>query len=147
MNRVYKLSLLTLLLILGACSNDAASPVVPDDPSVPRGVSPVSGLVTAPTGGDVTGVEIIACLEPMDRVSSVDCAFRVSYEVTQTGQSAPYFFEATGESRLVYAFKDVNNNGFRESSAAKGLSVGGIKMRPIACATVTRSPVRVSTLV
>ena len=98
MNRVALALLLALALVLSACGGSG--------PSAPA--SGLSGTVFAPSGGDVMGTTVIACLPLGD--DACDPQSKTT-DITRSGPSAPYSFDGLeAGSYIVVAFKDGNGN-------------------------------------
>ena len=97
-----------LLIFLVACGGGTTpSPIVqpPQDPVQPGGNS-ISGTVTAPAGGDVSGTIVLACLNSCTPQSPV----------TQTDATGNYnLADLAPGSYIVIAYKDANNNQTADS--------------------------------
>ncbi len=66
----------------------------------------ISGVVAAPTGGDVMGTRVVACYQ-----TEPDCA-TFETRVTRSGSSAPYRISGLPSGFYsVYALKDVDGDG------------------------------------
>ncbi len=133
-----------LLLVLAGCGND--SPVVtppttnppvtnppvitppvtpPTTPPTTPGTGSISGTVTAPAGGDLTGTVVGACLQ-----SDTACASPIVVQVDSTGtysitglQAAPY---------VVIALKDVDASGtVSNGDYLGGYSTDNVNLTPV----------------
>jgi hypothetical protein len=70
------------------------------------GGSSISGMVTAPAGGDVAGTEVVACF-----VNEPGCA-RLSVEIETSGTTGSYKIDnLPNGSYGVIALKDANDDG------------------------------------
>ena len=75
----------------------------------------ISGTVSAPTGGDVSGTDVFACFANRDGCE------RLGITVEQTGSTAGYTLSGLPRGSYgVYAFKDVDGDGVPENGDAFG---------------------------
>lgn len=83
---------------------------------VPGGAGTISGVVSAPAGGDVSGTEVFACYE-----NEPECAMLGDVTITQTGTSAPYQLSGLPTGRYsVYALKELGGEDYAGWYVAPG---------------------------
>lgn len=127
----FAVPLVSLMLVLAGCGNDSplpppttppTDPAPPTDPGTPPGpggptfpglpTNPgtpteigISGVVTAPAGGDITSTYVFACAQ-----SDTQCASAQNTTVDAAG--AYSFGGLQAEPYAIFAFKDIDaNNG------------------------------------
>lgn len=102
MKTIKRFSIFFLLVLLVACGG-------PSGPTNPSGT--LSGILLAPSGGDVKGSLLLACFV-QSNICNINSDNTEVGEISQSGISANFQFSNLADgSYAIFAFKDTNNDG------------------------------------